>query len=107
MQEVKNILIGLITNGIGLVLPWIINQIAGKQIIEDKECNWFYGTFILTIAALIICQYTENRLITVSCNLIAGGSAYLAFLCYKSIYDKNQKLTFTQAKDKHKKRKHK
>ena len=107
MEEIKSIIIGLITNGIGLVLPYIINKCSGKEIVEDKESNWFYGSFLMMITSLIICQYTDNKLITAPCNLIAGGSAYIAFLCYKSIYDKDQKLTFTKAQNKHKKRKHK
>ena len=40
------------------------------------------------------------------CNMIAGGSAYLAFLCFKVIYEKYEKLSLANSHDEEKKDNH-
>ena len=107
MDMINSILWSLIANGIGLILPYFINKVSGKQIVKDEECNWFYGTLILMIACLMICQYTSKTSIRFICNIMAGACAYLTFLFYKTIYTKYKKLTLTKTSNKKQKRKHK
>ena len=88
MDAINSIVWSLIANGIGLLLPVFINTIQGKELVEDKPSNWFCGSFILALVALIVCQYTDEVMVKFLCNMIAGGSAYFAFLCFKVIYEK-------------------
>ena len=106
MDAINSIVWSLIANGIGLLLPVFINTIQGKELVEDKPSNWFCGSFILALVALIVCQYTDEVMVKFLCNLIAGGSAYFAFLCFKVIYEKYEKLSLANSHDEEKKDNH-
>ena len=105
MDAINSIVWSLIANGIGLLLPVFINTIQGKELVEDKPSNWFCGSFILALVALIVCQYTDEVMVKFLCNMIAGGSAYLA-LCFKAIYEKYEKLSLANSHDEEKKDNH-
>ena len=53
-----------------------------------------------------MCQYTDEVMVKFLCNMIAGGSAYFAFLCFKVIYEKYEKLSLANSHDEEKKDNH-
>ena len=83
MDAINSIVWSLIANGIGLLLPVFINTIQGKELVEDKPSNWFCGSFILALVALIVCQYTDEVMVKFLCNMIQAGAPTLRFCVLK------------------------
>ena len=53
-----------------------------------------------------IYNIVDEVMVKFLCNMIAGGSAYLAFLCFKVIYEKYEKLSLANSHDEEKKDNH-
>lgn len=106
MEVINSILLNLVANTIGLVIPKWFNTLYGKELFEDKPSNWFYGSFALTLTALLICQYTDSTTIRFIANVIAGGNAYITALCFNMILKQNEEITLTNSHNEEEDNKH-
>ena len=102
----NSILLNLVANTIGLVIPKWFNTLYGKELFEGKPSNWFYGSFALTLTALLICQYTDSTTIRFIANLITGGNAYITALCFNMILKQNEEIALTNSHNEEEDNKH-